>query len=74
MWHCCQVLINQCASWLLHGLLVDPYHEFFIQKNVDPICKRKADRQEAGRKEAGRKQEGQFVERERGGGKIEDRR
>lgn len=20
------------AAWLLHGLLIDPYHEFFIQK------------------------------------------
>ncbi|CAN0154421.1 unnamed protein product [Scytosiphon promiscuus] len=37
VWHCSQVLINQCASWLLHGLLVDPYGEFFVQKSVDPI-------------------------------------
>ncbi|CAB1118482.1 unnamed protein product [Ectocarpus sp. CCAP 1310/34] len=31
-----QVLINQCASWLLHGLLVDPCGEFFVHKNFDP--------------------------------------
>ncbi|CAN0380189.1 unnamed protein product, partial [Ectocarpus sp. 13 AM-2016] len=38
VWHCSQVLINQCASWLLHGLLVDPCEEFFVQKNFDPTC------------------------------------
>ncbi|CAM9312401.1 unnamed protein product, partial [Hapterophycus canaliculatus] len=37
VWHCSQVLINQCASWLLHGLLVDPSREFFVQKSIDPI-------------------------------------
>eukprot|EP00903_Cladosiphon_okamuranus_P017746 g16336.t1 len=37
VWHCRQVLINQCSSWLLHGLLVDPCQEFFVHKNVDPV-------------------------------------
>eukprot|EP00752_Nemacystus_decipiens_P015142 g13489.t1 len=37
VWHCRQVLINQCSSWLLHGLLVDPFEEFFVQKNLDPV-------------------------------------
>lgn len=40
MWHCSQVLLNQCVSWLLHGLLLDPFQEFFVQKNVDPIGER----------------------------------
>ncbi|CAM9656754.1 unnamed protein product, partial [Choristocarpus tenellus] len=33
LWHCTQVLLNQIMSWVLHGLLVDPFSEFFIQQN-----------------------------------------
>lgn len=40
VWHCSQVLMNQCVSWLLHGVLLDPYQEFFVQKNIDPIGER----------------------------------
>eukprot|EP00904_Undaria_pinnatifida_P009331 jgi/Undpi1/5528/HiC_scaffold_2.g00805.m2 len=36
VWYCSQVLMNQCVSWLLHGLVVDPCNEFFVQKNAQP--------------------------------------
>ncbi|CAM9500573.1 unnamed protein product, partial [Discosporangium mesarthrocarpum] len=31
LWHCSQVLLNQIMAWVIHGMLVDPFHEFFIQ-------------------------------------------
>ncbi|CAD5116396.1 DgyrCDS5290 [Dimorphilus gyrociliatus] len=31
--HC--VFYRQLAAWLLHGLLIDPYNEFFIQKRQE---------------------------------------
>lgn len=30
--HCHKVLLSQVSSWLVHGLLTDPYNEFFIQR------------------------------------------
>ena len=32
--HCHQVLFNQLISWLAHGVLMDPHHEFFIQSTA----------------------------------------
>ncbi|KAG1679668.1 hypothetical protein FOA52_006185 [Chlamydomonas sp. UWO 241] len=30
LWHCNQVLIQQLTSWMVHGLLLDPFRESFI--------------------------------------------
>lgn len=29
---CCQVFWHQLSAWILHGVLIDPYDEFFIQR------------------------------------------
>jgi len=34
LWHCNQVLVNQVASWVVHGVLMDPHGEFFIQPSA----------------------------------------
>ncbi|EFJ46835.1 gamma tubulin interacting protein [Volvox carteri f. nagariensis] len=31
LWHCNQVLMQQLAAWMMHGMLQDPHREFFIQ-------------------------------------------
>ncbi|KAG2493656.1 hypothetical protein HYH03_008171 [Edaphochlamys debaryana] len=30
LWHCNQVLMQQMAAWMIHGMLQDPNREFFI--------------------------------------------
>ncbi|CAN0112703.1 unnamed protein product, partial [Phaeothamnion confervicola] len=30
---CLQVWYNQSVAWLLHGILMDPYEEYFVQRN-----------------------------------------
>lgn len=32
LWHGHQVMYNQLASWMVYGVLQDPYSEFFIQR------------------------------------------
>mmetsp|Transcript_31424 Transcript_31424/g.61248 ORF Transcript_31424/g.61248 Transcript_31424/m.61248 type:complete len:913 (-) Transcript_31424:71-2809(-) len=32
LFHCHKVFFNQLTSWLVHGLLTDPYQEFFVQR------------------------------------------
>ncbi|PNW88207.1 hypothetical protein CHLRE_01g019150v5 [Chlamydomonas reinhardtii] len=36
LWHCNQVLMQQLAAWMLHGMLQDPNQEFFIQPRAQP--------------------------------------
>lgn len=33
LWHCNQVLFKQLSAWMIHGLLQDKHHDFFIQHN-----------------------------------------
>ncbi|KAJ9507846.1 hypothetical protein QJQ45_021220, partial [Haematococcus lacustris] len=30
LWHCHQVLFRQLASWMIHGVMLDPHAEFFV--------------------------------------------
>jgi hypothetical protein len=32
LFHCHKVFFNQVSSWLVHGLITDPFHEFFVQR------------------------------------------
>lgn len=32
LFHCHKVLFNQVSSWLVHGLITDPFQEFFVQR------------------------------------------
>ncbi|GAB4829907.1 Gamma-tubulin complex component 4 [Ancistrocladus abbreviatus] len=35
LWHGHQVMYNQLASWMIYGILQDPYGEFFIRRQED---------------------------------------
>ncbi|CAK9175334.1 unnamed protein product [Ilex paraguariensis] len=35
LWHGHQVMYNQLASWMVYGILHDPYEEFFISRQED---------------------------------------
>jgi gamma-tubulin complex component 4 len=37
LWHCNQVLIQQLTSWMVHGLLLDPFRESFIVAADPPL-------------------------------------
>jgi hypothetical protein len=35
-WHCHQVLFQQVAAWCIHGVLLDPHGELFIERSALP--------------------------------------
>lgn len=37
LWHCNQVFLGQLTSWMVHGILMDPFSEFFVTNSaLDP--------------------------------------
>ncbi len=46
LWHCHQVLIRQVSAWCMHGELLDPFRELFIERVLLPAGEQKEQKEQ----------------------------